>query len=126
MPTKPLKVCSTPGCPYLSQGGKCDKCKVKYGTDQRSTPWRDEEQRWRSWARWKGENGRRLRQLRREPLCRHCVAEGKVEAATDADHIVPARGDYRSFWTGELQSLCRACHSAKTAKEGGPSITMGG
>ncbi len=64
---------------------------------------------------WKG---RRAEQLRREPLCRLCEQIGIVKAASVADHVVPHRGDDAQFWTGELQSLCKACHdSAKQRQE---------
>jgi len=46
-------------------------------------------------------------QLRLDPIC----ACG--ELATQADHIVPWT-DYWSFVNNPLQSLCSACHLAKT------------
>lgn len=68
-------------------------------------------------ARWQR---RRLNQLRREPLCRYCLDEGKVEAAIVADHIIPHKGDAQAFWHGSLQSLCVAHHSGtKQATEKG-------
>ena len=50
-----------------------------------------------------------------EPLCRHCLREGRVTAATLVDHIVPLsqRLDLRLDRTN-LQSLCVRCHSLKT------------
>jgi hypothetical protein len=52
-------------------------------------------------------------QLRVEPLCRMCLAEGKVVAATTADHIEPHGGDINKFWLGRLQSLCTSYHSGR-------------
>ena len=71
-------------------------------------------------ARGYGRAWERLRAavLAEEPLCRECQAAGRVEAATDVDHVKPrARGgtDARS----NLQPLCHECHSAKTAREDG-------
>jgi hypothetical protein len=43
-----------------------------------------------------------------------CLAKGKVEPATIADHIVPHKGQEQLFWFGELQSLCASHHSTKT------------
>lgn len=68
--------------------------------------------------RWRDpKNGRRVRQLRLEPLCRTCWAEGRATRATVADHITPHEGDEARFWRGELQSLCDAdpwrCHSSR-------------
>ena len=65
---------------------------------------------WHSTYRWQQH---RLRQLKREPLCAMCLAQGKVTAATVADHITPHKGDYELFWHGPLQSLC-AFHHNKT------------
>lgn len=61
---------------------------------------------------------RRAWQLRNEPVCRICVAQGLLTEATVADHIIPHRQDPTLFWTGELQSLCKRCHdSAKQSEE---------
>ena len=119
MPSTPPRMCSVPGCPGLSKGGMCDACKAKHGTDSenRGTRHRAKETKWRNSARWRGKNGRRKRQLLREPLCRSCATKGKVVVGTDADHILPAMGDYRRFWFGELQTLCPSCHREKTALE---------
>lgn len=81
--------------------------------DPRSTE-AEEYRRWYRWARWKGTNGRRLTQLRAEPLCEFCLAVGRITAATVADHVTPHRGDPVEFWFGQLQSLCADCHD--TAK----------
>lgn len=65
-------------------------------------------------------------QLLREPFCRSCAARARREnlphllrvPATDVDHIVPHRGDWKLFIApGNHQSLCHACHSRKTAAE---------
>jgi 5-methylcytosine-specific restriction protein A len=63
-------------------------------------------------------NSRRWRarsraQLRQEPLCRYCRRDGRLVRAHVADHIVPHRGDQRAFFEGDLQSLCRSCHSSR-------------
>jgi 5-methylcytosine-specific restriction endonuclease McrA len=42
-----------------------------------------------------------------------CEADGRVVAATVADHIRPHRGDRSLFWNPEnLQPLCVHCHSS--------------
>ena len=56
-------------------------------------------------------------QLRAEPLCRHCLERGQATAATHTDHIEPHNGNLDAFRRGELQSLCVACHNAKTKAE---------
>lgn len=55
---------------------------------------------------------RAAQHLRRHPICVMCEANGRVEAATVADHIVPHRGNAHEFWHGQLQSLCASCHSS--------------
>lgn len=41
-----------------------------------------------------------------------CEQQGRVAAATVADHIEPHNGDAYKFWYGRLQSLCLSCHNA--------------
>lgn len=56
----------------------------------------------------------RKAKLARDPLCelRH---QGCTLAATEVDHIVSIRrGGARLHWDN-LQSVCRACHSQKSA-----------
>ena len=65
---------------------------------------------WRAWynlARWREI---RAAQLRAEPLCRMCLAEDVVRAATVCDHVEPHHGDPDLFWNGERQSLCKPHH----------------
>ena len=60
-------------------------------------------------ARWK-----RLRklQLTQHPLCKFCLQRGIVTRANGVDHVVPHKGDWTDFITGELQSLCEPCHNS--------------
>lgn len=47
-----------------------------------------------------------------------CAALGHVEAATVVDHVKPHKGDEALFWnTGNLQSLCKACHDRHKQSE---------
>ena len=56
----------------------------------------------------------RDQQLRKEPLCAFCAKDGRVTAATVADHRIPHKGDLNLFWDAEnLQSLCGPCHSGR-------------
>ena len=77
---------------------------------KRETPWQDPWRGWYQLERW-----RRLRraQLRREPLCALCLSRDVVAAATVADHVEHHQGDWTRFLTGQLQSLCAACHAEK-------------
>ena len=57
-----------------------------------------------------------------EPLCRMCQARGVVVEATDVDHI---SGDPSDNSTDNLQPLCHACHSLKTARDHGKDVYLG-
>jgi 5-methylcytosine-specific restriction protein A len=71
-----------------------------------SKPWA----RWYDTALWKH---RRLQQLRQCPLCAFHEQEGRIVAASIADHVRPHKGNWLLFSRGELQSLCPACHSRR-------------
>ena len=60
---------------------------------------------------------RRIRtiQLRKASLCQHCLEEGRLTVATVCDHINPVWESWQDFCRGPFQSLCRQCHSIKTA-----------
>lgn len=58
----------------------------------------------------------RKRVLEEEPLCRICLAAGRVTATSIADHILSKAkggGDER----GNYQGVCGDCHDIKTAEE---------
>lgn len=60
----------------------------------------------------------RERHLQQHPLCVMCEAEGRVEAATVVDHIVPHRGDERLFWDRtNWQSLCKPHHDGEKQRQ---------
>ncbi len=61
--------------------------------------------------------GRSPRQLRKDPLCVRCKAQGKVVIAKIANHIVPHKGDEKLFFSGELESVCKACHDGPIQRE---------
>lgn len=54
--------------------------------------------------------------LAREPLCRMCKEHGLVTAATEVDHI---DGNSRNNDPDNLRSLCKPCHSGRTARDQG-------
>jgi len=54
------------------------------------------------------------------PLCVHCEERGRVAPAQEVDHIIAHRGDMTLFWdTNNWASLCKPCHSRKTALQDG-------
>ena len=64
---------------------------------------------WYGLGRWKT---RARFQMQTHPLCAHCLEKGIVKKGVIADHVVPHRGNWNSFWLGALQTLCRNCHES--------------
>lgn len=109
MPFAALKPCSYPGCQSLVSHGYCESHKqpeISYH-DPRS-------QRLYGTKRW--QRIRRM-QLVKQSFCEECLRANIYEPATDVDHVIPHRGDEKLFWSSPLQSLCKICHSRKTAGE---------
>lgn len=75
-----------------------------------SLPWRQ----WYGLQRWRR---RAAHQLKLEPLCAACLAQGLVTPAQVADHDPPHRGDWNAFRLGRLQSLCFDHHKRKWADD---------
>lgn len=78
-----------------------------------TTPYRQKTKAWYDLARWKK---RSRYQLRCFPWCAMCLEHGVYQLAVCADHIVPHRGDFTAFVTGDLQSLCAGHHSSSKAQ----------
>lgn len=114
--------CTATGCYRVvtSRDGRCEEHpRPKRPQDQRTSDARRGTAASRGYdARWRR---RRNAFISANPLCAHCKAEGRIEAAREVDHIVPLRaGGPRLEW-GNLQALCRRCHQAKTAAETRPA-----
>lgn len=60
----------------------------------------------------------RERHLEKEPLCRACMAEGRLnDVDLHVDHVVPHKGNQTLFWARDnWQTLCASHHSEKTAR----------
>ncbi len=114
MASKPLRPCLHPGCRTLVRNGYCDKHKPR-DADRRSA----ESRQWHGWYSTKlWTDDLRPAQLLRERWCCECAKHGRRTRATDVDHVVPHNGDWQLFTDrSNLQSLCHACHSAKTMAE---------
>lgn len=113
MAMKPLRPCRHPGCGVLVPGGYCPAHQPPK-EDRRS----EASKAWR-WMygtdEWKLLRGN---QLLAEPFCRACARRGLRTPATDVDHIRDHKGDWAVFTDpANLESLCHACHSRKTARE---------
>ena len=117
---KPMRMCNAPGCQRLTSEGYCPDHKPK-AERKESAAWHHLYTNPRfGWKR------RRDAQLAREPFCRECAKHGLRVQATDADHVVPHRGNLDLFLRGELQSLCHSCHSRKTMQENAPAFSGSG
>lgn len=114
MPQRAARACARPGCAGLVRGGVCSVC----GPMRRQSDVDYDARRGTSAQRGYGGRWQRLRlmYLRANPLCLHCEEAGRVSAATDVDHIRAKRDGGTDDWDN-LQSLCHACHSRKTARE---------
>lgn len=102
-----LRICAHIGCHNLVKSGYCD-------SHQRETGYRHDPERQRLYDRkWQA---RRRRWLSEHPWCEECLSNGLYVPATDVHHLRAHRGDRSVFISSELESLCHACHSQKTAK----------
>lgn len=100
--------CTQPGCKATQkEPGKCPKHKEARLNLRRGKVGR----RIYDLQRWK--ITRKL-QLAIEPLCRRCAERGEYTAAGEVDHIKPIEEGGDPWKWENLQSLCHACHSAKT------------
>lgn len=122
MASRAIRPCAHAGCRILVRSGYCDKHRPK-DRSRRSEAAADWH-RWYTLDTWRKDL--RPMQLLREPFCRECSARARREnrpellriLATDVDHVVPHRGDWKLFTDrNNLQSLCHSCHSRKTMAE---------
>lgn len=120
MPNRAKRPCRRPGCSALVEAGYCTEHQVQpAATADRARKQRLYDQaRGSSAERGYDARWQRLRKmvLAEEPLCRECLSSGRIEAASDVDHIVAKRRggtDDRE----NLQGLCGTCHKRKTLAE---------
>lgn len=116
MPQKTLKPCAYPGCPFLIREGRyCPE-------HARRVDGEYDRGRGSSASRGYGSRWRRLRglYLHTNPLCADPfgVHQGEPVPAEEVDHRVPKSRGGTDQWNN-LQSLCKSCHSRKTAVEDG-------
>ena len=112
MPKRPPKPCSHPGCGALVTGREshCEKHKAAHTWNHGKS--RQDRGYGRQWEKI------RVHILNRDSyLCLPCLREGRTTPASQVDHIrTKALGGTDDHTN--LQSICTACHRAKTAKEG--------
>ena len=106
MPRKPLRPCSYPGCPNLTDGQYCEA----HRTEERRKY--DRYVRAEDVHRKYGRVWRRIRDryMLAHPYCEHCFKEGRMVVAEECHHIVPvSRGGTHD--ERNLMALCRSCHT---------------
>ncbi len=119
-----VRLCCAPGCEDLAEPGRA-RCAFHLAESERRGALRKARAKLAPEAlagaalyatpRWKRE---RRGFLFLAPLCAECARDGVVTPAREVDHVVPHRGDEGLFWDRRnWQSLCRPCHSRKTARE---------
>ena len=114
MPSLTAKVCAHAGCAAVVNDRYCTAHK-REAQRHRTRAWHsgNADARGYTWE-WRKY---RARFLLKHPLCVTCLAEGRTEAATVVDHIVPHRGDRERFRDpSNHQALCKRCHDSKTAR----------
>ena len=123
-----FKLCAYPGCRRAVPLGEkyCEAHKQK-GEAQDALSAKQRESRRLKFKGTSADRGydyrwRKLRNrfIAQHPHCAECLKRGVITMATDVDHIIPHRGDARLLYDeANLQSLCKSCHSKKTASEDG-------
>ena len=108
-----MKMCS--GChTEIDKFGppRCSACESKRNRDKEANS--NRERAFYNTTEWKQT---RLLQLNREPLCRFCSEQGRVEPATVADHVVPIADGGDRLVLNNLRSLCKPHHDQRTRRD---------
>ena len=113
MTTKPVTICTYPGCTTLVSGGRCDRHPYPIKPDTRpSASARGYDQHWRRI---------RAKFLKAHRYCAYNRKCRPGTPATEVDHILPLSEGGTSGWHN-LRAACKACHSSKTAREDTPRL----
>lgn len=93
-------------------------CKeIKFTTTKKDTPLLGYSSHSSFYASVKWRNLRRYK-LEINPICEKCIHTGLIVKAEEVDHIVPIVDDESlALEITNLQSLCKSCHSSKTATD---------
>ncbi len=114
MPQRPLRPCKRPGCPAVTRNkdGYCDEHK-QYAVSKKKQYRRGKKTlhfygtaRWQRCRNW---------YKKRHPLCEDCLERGKFVPVYCVDHIIEIKDGGAELEEDNLRSLCRRCHSVKTA-----------
>lgn len=113
MPRRAASVCSVPGCPTLTRGGRCTSCRAQA-----------EQQRGQASQRGYGKQHRdrfRAVVLARDPWCVLCLKQGVHTASTVADHWPKSRRELEAEGLDpdapeHGRGLCVTHHAQETAR----------
>jgi hypothetical protein len=118
MPYLPINTkCATLGCKN-KRSRFSTHCLDHGGRDEQRT-YNKEERKERN-ALYKTAQWQAHRQLvlSRSPICAACILDGIVTPATEVDHVFPwSQIGQQAFYLNIFQSLCKPCHTYKTAQE---------
>ncbi|MFA5385939.1 MAG: HNH endonuclease [Eubacteriales bacterium] len=105
MPQRLKRPCTYPGCPELTDGGRCEKHKKQEAR-------RYDEQRGTRQERGYTEDWLKVRRLYlvRHSLCERCEDKGLVVAAEMVHHKQAIRQGGAALDGDNLMSVCRKCH----------------
>lgn len=118
MPRRAKRPCASRGCPALVEPGTGGYCPTHATQRQQQRNQQIDANRGTAAQRGYDARWRRIRamHLRNHPLCVECLAAGRTTPANEVDHIIPLRNG-GTHAPDNLQSLCKSCHSKKTATE---------
>jgi 5-methylcytosine-specific restriction protein A len=110
VPMAPTSYCTQPGCSTRVRSGHCDAhsrhAQLNARRGSAASNGYD-----RAWQRF------RLGVLIRHPLCADCHDAGRLTVAVEVHHVVKVRDDRRRrLDPTNVRSLCKACHSRRTAR----------
>lgn len=121
MPPAPKRPCRKPGCGILGTTAFCEKHTIKREAEVKVERIKYDKERGTSASRGYGYRWTQYSKLYRQnnPLCVKCEAAGKLTPVQCVDHIKPVSGpdDPLFYEPTNHQSLCKTCHSIKTASE---------
>jgi len=113
--------CSYPGCRAIidkKDGVRCEKHRVDNNKPKRKKLDHQLNRQGHfiySTKKWKILSKKKLTV---DPFCEKCWKENREVVADVVDHIIEIKDDQSKAYTwSNLQSLCHACHNAKTADE---------
>lgn len=122
MPVSCPRPCSYPGCPELVNGGSRCQAHLTLGTGKFGDRFRGSRQSRGYDAKWERTRKRIL--VRDAGICQVALKEGRIEVATEVDHVV-SKAEWKRLHgsldgvddDSNLQAISEAAHKAKTQAE---------